>query len=81
LRSRGQAGAVGGDILASEMAFGSAGIQALAGLAVIVLGILTVAGAPNDLTLNLVALLALGATIVFTGGSLSATLMSFMRAS
>lgn len=79
LRSRGQMGAAGSDILASEMAFGSAGIQALSGLAVIVLGILTVAGAPNDLTLNLVALLALGATIVFTGGSLSATLMSFMR--
>ena len=72
-------GAGGSEILASEMAFGSAGIQALSGLAVIVLGILAIAGAANDLTLNLVALLALGATIVFTGGSLSATLLSFMR--
>lgn len=79
LRSRDQAGAGGSEILASEMAFGSAGIQALSGLAVIVLGILAIAGAANDLTLNLVALLALGATIVFTGGSLSATLLSFMR--
>jgi hypothetical protein len=80
LRSRDQAGAGGSEILASEMAFGSAGIQALSGLAVIVLGILAIAGAANDLTLNLVALLALGATIVFTGGSLSATLLNFMRA-
>ncbi len=72
-------GAGGSEILASEMAFGSAGIQALSGLAVIVLGILAITGAANDLTLNLVALLALGATIVFTGGSLSATLLSFMR--
>lgn len=79
LRSRDQMGAGGSEILASEMAFGSAGIQALSGLAVIVLGILAIAGAANDLTLNLVALLALGATIVFTGGSLSATLLSFMR--
>ena len=79
LRSRDQIGAGAGEILASEMAFGSAGIQALSGLAVIVLGILALAGAANDLTLNLVALLALGATVVFTGGSLSATLLSFMR--
>ncbi|AZG77276.1 hypothetical protein [Methylocystis rosea] len=79
LRSRDQMGAGGSEILASEMAFGSAGIQALSGLAVIVLGILAIAGTANDLTLNLVALLALGATIVFTGGSLSATLLSFMR--
>lgn len=79
LRSRDQIGVGGGEILASELAFGSAGIQALSGLAVIVLGILAIAGAANDLTLNLVALLALGATVVFTGGSLSATLLSFMR--
>ncbi len=69
----------GSELLASEMASGSAGIQALAGLAVIVLGILAVAGAANDQTLNLVALLALGSTIVVTGGSLSATVLSFMR--
>ncbi len=64
---------------ASEMASGSAGIQALAGLAAIVLGILALAGSPNDLTLNLVALLALGSTIVLTGSTLSATVLSFMR--
>lgn len=79
LKSRGQMGGGAGEMLASEMAFGSAGIQALSGLAVIVLGILALVGMANDLTLNLVALLVLGATVVFTGGSLSATLLSFMR--
>jgi hypothetical protein len=69
----------GREILASEMASGSAGIQALAGLAAVVLGILAVAGNRADLTLNLVALLALGATVVLTGGSLSATVLSLMR--
>ena len=61
------------------MASGSASLQALAGLAAVVLGILAVAGATNDLTLNLIALLALGSTIVLTGGSLSATVLSLMR--
>lgn len=70
---------VGAEMLASEMASGSAGIQALAGLAAIVLGILALAGSPADLTLNLVALLALGATLVLTGSTLSATVLSFMR--
>ncbi|MBG0811486.1 hypothetical protein IY145_19215 [Methylosinus sp. H3A] len=70
---------VGGEFLASEMASGSAGIQALAGLGAIVLGVLAVAGSSNDLVLNLVALLALGATVVLTGSTLSATVLSFMR--
>ena len=61
------------------MASGSAGIQALAGLAAIVLGILALAGNTADLTLILVALLALGATLVLTGSTLSATVLSFMR--
>ena len=75
----GQSQHVGAEMLASEMASGSAGIQALAGLAAIVLGILALAGTPADLTLNLVALLALGSTIVLTGSTLSATVLSFMR--
>ncbi|ULO23330.1 hypothetical protein [Methylocystis sp. SB2] len=75
----GQSQHVGAEMLASEMASGSAGIQALAGLAAIVLGILALAGNPADLTLNLVALLALGSTIVLTGSTLSATVLSFMR--
>lgn len=68
----------GREILASEIASGSAGIQALAGLTAIVLGLLAVAG-EADLTLNLIALLVLGSTIVLTGGSLAATVLSFMR--
>jgi hypothetical protein len=75
--SQGQIG--GGELLASEMASGSAGIQALAGLAAIVLGVLAVAGTTNDLTLNLIALLALGSTLVLTGSTLSATVLSFMH--
>ncbi len=69
----------GGEILASEMASGSAGLQALAGLAAIVLGILALAGSSYDMVLNLVALLALGSTLVLTGSSLSATVLGFMR--
>ena len=67
------------EILASDMASGSASVQALAGLTAVVLGILAVAGTTNDLTLNLIALLALGSTIVLTGGSLSTTVLSLMR--
>ncbi|MEK4031845.1 hypothetical protein WOC76_01730 [Methylocystis sp. IM3] len=66
------------DILTSEIASGSASIQALAGLAAIVLGVLAVAG-EADLTLNLVTLLVLGSTIVLTGSSLAATLLNAMR--
>lgn len=79
LRGRSQSDLASSEILASEMAFGSAGVQALSGLAVIVLGLLALVGVANAMTLNLVALLALGATIVFTGGSLSATLLNFVR--
>jgi hypothetical protein len=79
LRGRRQGDLASSEILASEMAFGSAGVQALSGLAVIVLGLLALVGVANAVTLNLVALLALGATIVFTGGSLSATLLNFVR--
>lgn len=69
----------GGEMLASEMASGSAGIQAIAGLAAVVLGVLALAGDANDLTLNLSALLALGATLIMTGSTLSATVLGFMR--
>jgi hypothetical protein len=74
-----QSQSFGGEFLASEMASGSAGIQSLAGLGAIVLGVLAVAGANNDVVLNLVALLALGATLVLTGSTLSTTVLSFMR--
>ncbi len=70
----------GREMLASEMAAGSAGIQVLAGLAAIVLGILAIAGTGvDDVILILVALLALGATLILTGSTLSGTMMSVMR--
>jgi hypothetical protein len=69
----------GGEILAGEMASGSAGTQALAGLAAIVLGVLGVIGGGSATVLSLVAILALGATIVLTGSSLSGAVLSFMR--
>lgn len=68
----------GGEMVLGEIASGSAGVQALAGLAAIVLGVLAIAG-EADATLNLVALLLLGSTIFMTGGSLTATIVSFMR--
>jgi hypothetical protein len=69
---------VGSEILAGEMASGSAGMQALAGLAAAVLGILAVVGT-NPGVLTLVSLLILGTTIVLTGGALSGAALSFMR--
>jgi len=68
----------GNEILANEMAFGSASLQALAGLAGVVLGIIGLAGS-HTVTLTLIALLALGGTLILTGSTLSATVMSFMR--
>lgn len=67
-----------GEILASEMASGSALFQALAGVAAIVLGILAVVGI-NASVLTLVGLLVIGATIVMTGSSLSGAAVSFMH--
>ena len=70
----------GSEILASEMASGSAGMQALAGLAAGILGILALVGTGIDsVVLILVALLALGATLVLTGSTLSGTVLSFMK--
>jgi len=67
-------------IVASEVAAGSTGVQAMAGLAVIVLGILAISGVfTADLTL--IALLIAGAAIVLTGSTLSGTMTGFMRPS
>ncbi len=68
----------GSEILASEMASGSAAMQCLAGLAAIVLGILAVTGL-NPAALTLVGLLVLGATVLLTGSTLSGTVMGFME--
>lgn len=70
----------GSEFIAGEMAAGSAGVQMLAGLTAIVLGILAVAG-NNSVTLSLVALLVLGATVVLTGSTLTGLVTGFMRSS
>jgi hypothetical protein len=60
-------------------ASGSAGMQAIAGVAAVVLGSLAIAMAGvHDMILVLVALLSLGATLVVTGSSLSETVLSLM---
>jgi hypothetical protein len=68
----------GSEILASQMASGSAAIQCLSGIAAIVLGILAVTGILSE-TLTLVGLLVLGATVLLTGTTLSGSAMSFME--
>ncbi|MBI4723939.1 MAG: hypothetical protein HY765_02755 [Rhodomicrobium sp.] len=73
-----QASSSGAEILAHEMAFGSASVPALAGLSAIVLGILGLAGL-NTVALTLVALLAIGGALIVTGSTLSTTVQSFMR--
>lgn len=66
-------------VITSEVAAGSSGLQAIAGLAVIVLGILAICGIYTT-PLTLVALLVAGAAIVLTGSTLSGTMIGFMRA-
>jgi hypothetical protein len=68
----------GTELLAGEMASGSAGVQMLAGLAAIVLGILAVVGIKTDILL-LAALIVLGATVILTGSALSGLVVGFMR--
>jgi hypothetical protein len=68
----------GGEILAGEMASGSAALQCLAGLAAIVLAILAVTGT-DPAMLTLIGLLVLGATVLLTGSTLSGAAMSFME--
>jgi hypothetical protein len=78
--------ATGSEVLASEMASGSAGMQALAGLAAVVLGILAIAMRPEvvatageaNVVLFLVAYLVLGATLMLTGSTLSGAVVSLM---
>jgi len=65
-------------IVASEMAAGSTGVQAMAGLAVVVLGILAVCGVYAQ-PLTLIALLVAGSAILLTGSALSGTMIGFMR--
>ena len=70
----------GSEMLAGEMASGSAAVQCVAGLAAIVLGIIAVTGTYTS-ELTLVGLLVLGATVLLTGSTLSGAAMSFMEPS
>ncbi|MGD9545466.1 MAG: hypothetical protein AB7F41_13255 [Methylocystis sp.] len=67
------------DILSKQILFDAVSIQVAGGLAAIVLGVLALSGAKNDLTFNLVALLVLGSALVLKGGALNAILLGFMR--
>lgn len=70
----------GSQIIAGEMASGSAGVQFLAGLTAIVLGILAVTGTyPTVLILS--ALIVLGAAVVLSGSTLSGIVLGFMPSS
>ncbi len=71
-------GKSGSEVIAGEMASGSAGVQMLAGLTAIVLGILAVSGT-NPAVLTLSALLVLGATVILTGSTLSGLVLGFMQ--
>jgi hypothetical protein len=68
----------GHELLAGQMASGSAGIQLLTGLTATVLGILAVAG-HDPVLLTLTALLVLGVTVLLTGSALSGLVLSFVR--
>jgi hypothetical protein len=68
----------GNELVAGQMAAGSAGVQLLAGLAATVLGILAVVG-HNARVLTLAALLLLGVTVLLTGSTLSGLVLSFTR--
>ena len=68
----------GHELVAGQMASGSAGVQLLTGLAAAVLGILGVAG-HDPRVLSLAALLALGVTVLLTGSALSSLVLSFVR--
>lgn len=68
----------GSEILATEIAAGSAGLQCIGGLAGVVLGILAVTGT-FPVALSLIALLVMGATILLTGSSLSGVVQGFMQ--
>lgn len=79
LRRASTAGSMsGGEVLAGEMASGSAAVQLLAGLTAVVLGILAVSGErPEVLVLS--AMIVLGATVVLSGSALSGMVLGFMR--
>jgi hypothetical protein len=76
--SRSGAPHVGTEMLVRALASGSAGVQMLAGLAAVVLGVLAVAGM-NQNILTLVALIVLGVAMILTGSALTGLVSGFMR--
>ena len=78
IRAAGERAVSGVQMIATEMSAGSAALQCFAGLAGIVLGILAVTGI-NAVPLSLVGLLAMGATLLLTGSTLSGMVQGFMR--
>ena len=78
LKQSGQTVVSGAQIVATEIAAGSAGLQCVGGLAAIVLGILAVTGTLPAI-LSLVGLLIMGAAIVLTGSTLTGVVQGFMR--
>lgn len=68
----------GSEIIVSEMAYGSAGMQAIAGLTALVLGILALILSASEV-LTLTALLVLGVALVLTGSAASDAFVSLMR--
>jgi hypothetical protein len=77
-RRMGAGARTGTEMLAGEMASGSAGVQLLSGLTGIVLGILSLSG-ERSAVLALAALLVLGVTFILTGSALSGLVASFMH--
>jgi hypothetical protein len=76
--SRSGAPRAGTEMLVGAIASGSAGVQMLAGLAAVVLGVLAVAGM-NQNILTLVALIVLGVAMILTGSALTGLVSGFMR--
>jgi hypothetical protein len=66
------------ELIATDLLAGSSGFRAMAGLAGVVLGILALAGFTQEI-LVLVALLAMGATIVLAGTALAGAMLAFFR--
>lgn len=67
-----------GETMVADMMSGSAGAQALVGIAAIVLGILAVAGTASPV-LDLVALLVLGAGMLATGNGMNNAIAGMFR--
>ena len=78
VRASGQRVVAGSQVVATEMAAGSAALQLFGGLAAIVLGILAVTGI-HAVPLTLIGLLTMGATLLLTGSTLSGMVQGFMR--